>query len=124
MKFDVVLAIVPYEKESKAVCTAKEAGATGATVFSAHGTGIKEAKTFFGLTVELKQVILLTLVERHIAQRVMKSLYDELDMKSPGNGIIFSFPIDAVMGLESQLSVIKRKAEEEYSEEEGGVECQ
>jgi len=113
MKFDAVIAIVPYEKESDAVTAAKRAGATGATVVSAHGTGIKEAKTFFGLTVELKQSMLLTLVERHIAHRVIISIYDELNMKSPGNGIVFSFSIESVMGLESQLSVIKKEAEQE-----------
>ena len=114
MKFDAVVAIVPYEKECEAITAAKKAGATGATVISAHGTGSKEAKTFFGLTVEMKQSILLTLVERHIAHRVIRSIYDKLDMKSPGNGIVFSFFIESIMGLESQLSIIRKEAEEEY----------
>ncbi|MCL0034074.1 hypothetical protein M1M94_01085 [Thermodesulfovibrionales bacterium] len=114
MKFEIVIAIMPYEKECKAIASAKKAGATGATVISSHGTGIKETKTFFGLTVEMKQSILLTLVERHIVHKVVKAIYDELDMKSPGSGIVFSFPIESVMGLESQLSIIRKEAEKEY----------
>ncbi|MCL0082922.1 hypothetical protein M1N77_00100 [Thermodesulfovibrionales bacterium] len=114
MKFDVVIAVVPYDKECKVIEAAKEVGATGATILSAHGTGIKEAKTFFGLTLELKQSLLVTLVEHHITQQVMKSIYDNLDMKTPGNGIAFSFPVKSVIGLESQLSVIKQEVAKIY----------
>lgn len=114
MKFDIVIAIVPFEKECDAINAVKKAGATGATVISAHGTGIKEASTFFGLTVELKQSLILSVVERHISQKIIKAVYDALDMKSPGRGIIFSFQIETVMGLESQLSVMKQEAIKEF----------
>jgi len=114
MKFDIVITIVPFEKESDAIEAIKKAGATGATVISAHGTGIKEASTFFGLTVELKQSLILSIVERHISQKIIKAVYNALDMKLPGRGIIFSFQIEAVMGLESQLSVMKQEAIEEF----------
>lgn len=114
MKFDIVIAIVPFEKEADAIDAVKKAGATGATVISAHGTGIKEAKTFFGLTVESKQSLILSVVERHIAQKIMKAVYDALDMKSPGKGIVFSFQVEAVMGLESQLSVMRQEAIKEF----------
>lgn len=114
MKFDAVIAIVPYEREEEAIDVIKKAGATGATVISARGTGIKEAKTFFGLTIEPKQALILSLVERHISHKIVKALYDEMDMNLPGRGIVFSFPIDAVMGIESQLSVMKEEAVKEF----------
>jgi nitrogen regulatory protein PII len=114
MKFDIVIAIVPFEKECDAIDAIKKAGATGATVISAHGTGIKEAKTFFRLTVELKQSIILSIVERHMSQKIIKATYDALDMDLPGRGIVFSFQIDAVMGLESQLSVMRQEAVKEF----------
>jgi nitrogen regulatory protein PII len=114
MKFDIVIAIVPFENEDDAIETVKKAGATGATVISAHGTGIKEAKTFFGLTVELKQSLILSVVERHISQKIIKAVYDALDMDLPGRGIVFSFQIEAIMGLESQLSVMRQEAIKEF----------
>ena len=36
----------------KVVNSAKQAGATGATTIPASGTGAREAKTFFGLTLK------------------------------------------------------------------------
>lgn len=114
MKFDIVVAIVSFERESDAIDAIKKAGATGATVISAHGTGIKEAKTFFGLTVELKQSLILSVVERHASRKILKTVHDALDMELPGRGIVFSFQIEAVMGIESQLSVMKQEAIKEF----------
>lgn len=114
MKFDIVIAIVPFEKEADAIEAVKQAGATGATVVSAHGTDIKEARTFFGLTVELKQSLILSIVERHMSHKIIRAVHDALDMELPGMGIVFSFQIEAVMGLESQLSVMKQEAIKEF----------
>ena len=52
MRFKVIIATVKTDVTDCIVDAAKEAGATGATIIPAHGTGIREAKTFFGLTLE------------------------------------------------------------------------
>ncbi len=112
MKFKMILTICPAEKQKDIVDAAKKAGATGATLISASGTGHKEAKTFFGLTLDRPQEAVLMLVEEKLVEQVMKAIYDSADMVRPGNGICFALCVDQVMGLESQLSVIEKKEQE------------
>ena len=50
----------------------KKAGATGATIIPARGTGMHEAKSFFGLSIEDKTDILVFLVEEHVVENLMK----------------------------------------------------
>ena len=47
-----ILAMVKPDLTDRVVDSAKKAGATGATIIPASGTGAGEAKTFFGLSLE------------------------------------------------------------------------
>ncbi len=111
LKFYLVVAICPADKQKEAVEAAKAAGATGATLISARGTGVKEAQTFFGLTLDKPQEMIVILAEESQRQKIMKVIYDSGDMIQPGNGICFSIPIDSVMGLESQMPILNEKLE-------------
>ncbi len=112
MQFNMIFTICPSDNLQTIVDSAKAAGATGATILSVRGTGHKEAKTFFGLTLDRPQEALVMLVERHCCPKIMKAIYNAGGMKEPGNGICFSLAIESVMGLESQLSTLKKEAEE------------
>ncbi len=112
MRFNLIMTICPTDKHKDIVDAAKEAGATGATLLSARGTGIHEASTFFGLTLDKPQEAVIMLVEHHQCPKIMQAIYDAGNMVKPGNGISFSLPVESVMGLESQLSVLKKEAEE------------
>ena len=111
MRFSLIVTICPADNQQEIVDAAKAEGVTGATLLSARGTGVKEAKTFFGLSLDKPQEAIIMVAERHSAPNLMKAIYDAGDMVQPGNGICFSVPLDAVMGLESQLSVLKKKVE-------------
>ncbi|VAX23108.1 Nitrogen regulatory protein P-II [hydrothermal vent metagenome] len=113
MKFYLVVAICPADKQKEAVDAAKAAGATGATLISARGTGVKEAQTFFGLTLDKPQEMVVILAEESHRQKIMKAIYDSGDMIKPGNGICFSLPIDSVMGLESQMPILTEKVKKD-----------
>ena len=47
-----IVAMVKPDLTDKVVDAAKAAGATGATIIDAAGTGAREAKTFFGLSLD------------------------------------------------------------------------
>lgn len=112
MRFNLIFTICPADKSQEIVDAAKAAGATGATILSARGTGVKEAKTFFGLTLDKPQEAVIMVVEKMVCQRIMKAIYKAGDMIKPGNGVCFSIPIESAMGLESQLSILEKEAEE------------
>lgn len=108
MQFKVILASVKSDITDKVVDAAKEAGATGATIIHARGTGIREAKTFFGLTLEAQTDIIMFLLEERLVSQVLKTIGNVGEFDKPGTGIAFVLPVDQVIGLESQIEKFKQ----------------
>jgi nitrogen regulatory protein PII len=114
MRFKIIIATVKTDVTDSIVDAAKKAGATGATVTPSRGTGIHEAKTFFGLTLEAQTDLVLFLLEEHLVEAVMKAICEAGHFKKPGTGIAFVLPVDQVAGLESQMERFKEEVREEY----------
>ena len=114
MRFKLILASVKTEISDKVVDAGKQAGATGATIIPARGTGIHEAKTFFGLTLEAQTDIILFLVEEHIAKDIMAAISSAGEFHKPGTGIALDLPVDHVIGLESQIERFKKEVRDHY----------
>jgi nitrogen regulatory protein PII len=114
MKFKVILASVKTNITDTVVDAAKAAGATGATVIPARGTGIREAKTFFGLSLEAPTDIIMFLLEEHVVQPVLKAIAAAGRFQDPGTGIAFVLPVESVIGLESQIARFKEEVREQY----------
>ncbi len=114
MRFKVILASVKTDISDTVVDAGKEAGATGATIIPARGTGIREAKTFFGLTLEAQTDIIMFLVEEHLVDPILEGISKAGRFDKPGTGIAFVLPVDQVIGLESQIEKFKKKARDQY----------
>jgi len=103
------MAVIPPAKEEAVVTAAKAAGATGATVIEARGTGVKEALSFFGLVLEGRYNCILSLVDETQVDAVLAAVRDAAEMKAPGNGIAFALPVTRIAGMESQLSAMGKR---------------
>lgn len=108
MKFKLIVATVKPQFTDPVVSAAKSAGATGATTIGGRGTGIHEAKTFFGLTLEAQTDLLLFLLEEHLVAPVVEAISKAGEFKKPGTGILFVLPIDQVAGLDSQMEIFRK----------------
>ena len=58
-----------------------------------------EAEKFFNIAVQPEKDIVLIVVPSEIKEKLMKALYTEVGLDSPGQGIAFSLPIDSAVGL-------------------------
>ena len=114
MKFKIVFAPVKPHKTDPVVDAAKAAGATGATIIPARGTGMREAKTFFGLTLEDQTDIVMFLLEEHIVRPVLEAIRTAGEFDKPGTGIAFVLPVEQVIGLESQIEKFKEEVRDKY----------
>lgn len=114
MQFKVILASVKSEISDRIVDAGKQGGATGATIIPARGTGIHEAKTFFGLTLEAQTDIIMFLVEEHIVQSILDAIKVAGNFQEPGTGIAFVLPVEHVIGLESQMEIFKEEVRDQY----------
>jgi hypothetical protein len=110
MRFVVVVAITPEELEDEAVTRAQAEGAAGVTVLAGKGLGAAARKTFFGLTFEGSQSVLVMVVARHVAMGILKALRELLVAGDDSRGIAFSLPVEHVTGLDMEqvLSFDKR----------------
>lgn len=106
MDFKVILASVKPDYTDRVVDAGKAAGATGATIIPARGTGIREAKSFFGLTLETQTDIIMFLLGSHLVKPVIGAIQSAGEFHKPGTGIAFVVPVDEVFGLESQLNAM------------------
>jgi nitrogen regulatory protein PII len=114
MKFKIVFAPVKTHITDSVVDAAKAAGATGATIIPARGTGMHEAKTFFGLTLEDQTDIVMFLLEEHIVRPVLEAIKTAGEFDKPGTGIAFVLSVEEVLGLESQVEKFKAEVRDKY----------
>ena len=114
MQFKLIMAFVKPSTTDAVVDAMKEAGATGATIIPARGTGIHEAKSFFGLSIEDQTDIIVFLVEEHVVEDLMKVIRLAGKFNKPGTGIAFVLPVEHVVGLESQMKKFKDQARNQY----------
>ena len=99
-----ILAMVKPHLTEKVVNSAKKAGATGATIIPASGTGAGEAKTFFGLSLDIRTELVLFLVSESIVESVLSAIKEAGRFSEPGTGIAMVLPVEQTAGMESQMS--------------------
>ncbi len=114
MHFKLIVAFVEDDRTDASMHAAGEAGATGCTVItSARGEGIKEQKTFFGLTLSSQRDVLLLLVESHLSRHILEHIGEvgEFDDK-PGTGIAVLIDVEDAVGVMHQAHELEEIVEE------------
>jgi nitrogen regulatory protein PII len=111
MNLKLIIAMVKTKETDRLVEAAKAAGGTGATIIPARGTGIHEAKTFFGLTLEAQTDVILFLLEEGLVKPVLEAIHEACQFEEPGTGIAFVVDVERAVGLKSQIEHFNRAAE-------------
>ena len=114
MQFKLIMAFVKPSITDDVIEAMKEAGATGATIIPARGSGIHEAKSFFGLSIEDQTDIIVFLVEEHVVENLLKVIQLASKFNKPGTGIAIVLSVEHIAGLESQMKKFKDQARDQY----------
>ena len=101
MKFSVLVAIVPEDQEQDCVNAARDLGAGGITVIPGRGISNTAKKTFFGLTYDGSQSVLLMVLEKGLSLDVLKAVQKVImpDAKD-SQGMIFTVPLEHLGGID------------------------
>ena len=75
---------------------AKNAGAQGATVSYAVGTGIRERMGLLGVTIDEQKEVIRIIVSKEQSELVFESMYLSGKLDKPGKGIMFMSALDRV----------------------------
>ena len=108
MAYKSIVAMVKPELTDMVINSAKEVGATGATIIPASGTGAHEAKTFFGLSLDIRTDVVIFLVDGEMVEPVLSAIKEAGRFSEPGTGIAFVLAVEQTAGFESQLSKPQR----------------
>lgn len=115
MHFKLIVVFVDDDKTELVLKTARRHGAKGATVItSARGEGLKQNKTFFGLTLEAQRDVLMILVEEHLSRAILEKIAHaaEFDIK-PGTGIALQLDVEDAIGVMHQVEQLTQELEDE-----------
>ena len=98
---EVIFCVVNAGFSDAVMDAAKEFGARGGTVIHARGTANSLAEKKFEIPVSPEKEIVMILVPAEIKEDVLHGLYRAVGLKTPGQGIAFSLPVDSAVGLMS-----------------------
>ena len=114
MHFKLIVAFVEDKKTDAVMDAARDAGATGCTVINqARGEGIKESRTFLGLTLTTQRDVLLLLVGQHLSRHILEHIGEvgEFDSK-PGTGMAIQLDVEDAVGILHQAEELGEIVEE------------
>jgi nitrogen regulatory protein PII len=114
MHFKLIIAFVEDDKTDSVLDAARKSGAKGATVINhARGEGLKQSKTFFGLTLESPRDVLMFLVEEHLSRHILEKIANvaQFDIK-PGTGIAFQVDVEDAIGVMRQVEELTHELED------------
>jgi nitrogen regulatory protein PII len=115
MRFKLIIAFVDDDKTEKVIDTARNNGAKGATIINnARGEGLKQSKTFLGLSLDTPRDVLLFLVEEHLSRQILEKIAQvgEFDSSS-GTGIAFQIDVEDAIGVMHQVKTLTKELEDE-----------
>jgi nitrogen regulatory protein PII len=105
MPFSAVHVIVPQNMQEEALLAAREAGARGVTIMTAHGMGLEEMNNFYNrLHSDPTDANLMFITQTKNVDRIIKEIITRLDITGEGNGLTFSYPVSHIKGLRLKLN--------------------
>ena len=99
-KIVLIMTIVDKGYTDQVMDSARSAGATGGTVVKAKGTGADIAK-FFGVSISEEKEIVYIVADKQKRDDIMHAIMQSSGTNTDAHGIVFSLPVDSVMGIRS-----------------------
>ncbi|MBF0162038.1 MAG: P-II family nitrogen regulator, partial [Magnetococcales bacterium] len=101
----IVVAIRTHLTE-RVIQAARRAGAAGATVLPARGTGLTASRSFFGLSLDSQRDLLLFLLPEHLVLAVSQAIQGDAELDNPGTGLLFVLDVEQALGLKDQYPLL------------------
>ena len=101
--YQLILTIVNRGSSEQVMEAARTAGARGGTVISARRVGYEDVQNLLGFTLQPEKEIVAILVPREQKLPVMQAINREAGLKTDCRGVLFSLPVDDILGLQELL---------------------
>lgn len=101
--YQLVLTIVNRGCSDQVMEAARTAGAKGGTVINARRVGYEDLQNLLGFTLQPEKEIVAILVPREQKLPLMQAINREAGLKTDCRGVLFSLPVDDIIGLQDFL---------------------
>ncbi len=101
--YELIMCIVNQGFSEEVMAAARDCGARGGTVLNARGTAKEEAEKLFNITITPEKEIVMILAKAEVKEEILHAIYTKCGLKTPGQGIAFSIPVDNVVGIENKI---------------------
>jgi nitrogen regulatory protein PII len=78
---------------SEVVDIARSVGSTGATIINARGS-VAKPKTILGITIDTEKEIVLSVVEKDVAIKIMEKVKEKAGVGTAAHGLCFFLPVE------------------------------
>jgi len=72
--------------------------AAGGTIIHARGEG-SHHRSFLGITLDNEQEIIISIVEKKLAEQIMIDIKEKAGWKTEVRGLCYAMPVDRVIGI-------------------------
>ncbi len=110
-KYKLIITIVNKGDSEIVLNASKDGGARGGTILFGRGTGVHEHAKLFGISIEPEKELVLTLIEKEKAAKVLENIIKDTKLDKPGHGIAFIIDVDSVAGI-AELEELKKRMEQ------------
>ena len=92
----LITCVIQKDQAEQVLEAAKNAGAQGATISYAQGTGIRERMGLIGVTIDEQKEVIRIIVSEEQSELIFETIYLAGQLDKPGRGIMFMSRLDRV----------------------------
>jgi len=111
-KLDLIHCIVQRGKADRIVKKAMQAGAGGATVWFARGSGIREKLGLLGIAISPEKEVIMIITQPELTDRVFNAIVKAGRLDVPGQGLAFVTEIKQLAGIHGVFGSTEELAEQ------------
>ena len=93
---NLITCVIQKDLAEPVLEAAKNAGAQGATISYAQGTGVRERMGLLGVTIDAQKEVIRIIVSREQSELVFETMYLAGSLDIPGKGIMFMSALERV----------------------------
>ena len=96
---ELIIAVVNQNFTDQVLDASRAAGATGATILHTHSINNKQAEQLIGTSFQRETDTIAFLTTHEYKAKIMEAIRETAGLKTEGGAVIFSVPVDSLIGI-------------------------
>lgn len=98
-KYNLIIVLVNPTHTNDVIDASRKAGATGGTIINGRGVNNQQVEQFLGIKIQSEIELVLIIALKEMCTEIMSEIKNVAGLHTDGKGIIFSLPVDNLVGI-------------------------